>query len=219
MSDLCILAIETSTLAGGAALWEDGEIVAAIENDSPVSTLEALAWRFARPGELAAALLDARRGEVFGALFEGGAGDDVPLRLTPDVAERPEVFARRIGRPCVLGGSGAERYAGQFREWLGPRFSLAPAGLSHTSPSAVAALGARLFGQGKAVNPLTIEPLYVRKSDAEVARERKSGVWSPAFRRNGFLQLESLLGSFRLKAGLHTPDSKPTRTRRRSSAP
>jgi len=234
MSPPRILAIETSTGAGGAALWEDGAVAAARENDSstthserllaaidsllreagraltdldaiavsigpgsfmglriglavakalafstgtlivPVSTLEALAWRFAQPGQLAAALLDARRREVFGALFEGSARDGAPLRLTPDVAERPEMFARRIDRPCVFGGSGAERYADSFREWLGARFALAPAELSRTSASAVAALGAKLFGQGKAANPLTIEPRYVRKSDAEVARERKS---------------------------------------------
>ena len=71
-------------------------------------TLRALALA-ARAGEaVVCPLLDARRGEVYGAVFEGAP----PKRLTPDVALSPGGFAehalREAGtRPVVLVGTGA----------------------------------------------------------------------------------------------------------------
>ena len=228
-----LLAIETATPEGGAALWRDGSILAAVENDGAathserlmpaiediliqsrlelsdldaiavsigpgsftglriglavakglaaaadkpviaVSTLEALAWRFAEPGELAAPMLDARRSEVYVAIFrKKEPGGDLE-RVTRDLAECPEDFARRIDSTCVIGGLGAQRYASFFQEQLGGKVRMARGDLSMASPRAVAEIGARLLERGETAGLLTLEPVYVRKSDAELALARK----------------------------------------------
>lgn len=75
----------------------------------PVGTLPALA-ESVRPREgLVATLLDARRGEVYGALFRLGDGRE---RLLPDTASTPrgmlELIVREAGDdPVLLAGGGA----------------------------------------------------------------------------------------------------------------
>src|SRR5207244_11208452 len=72
-----------------------------------VPTLEALAWVVdAAPGTSVCAALDARKREVYAALFALEAGG--PRRLTPDLALAPEALAARLPRPCtVVGDAGA----------------------------------------------------------------------------------------------------------------
>jgi len=231
---MLLLAIETSTPEGGAALWRDGRALAVEENDgsathsvrlmpaidamlrraalrlsdldgiavsagpgsftglrigmalakalamacgkpiAAVSTLEALAWRFAEPGRLAAPMLDARRGEVYAALFRRCAPGGALERLCPDVAETPEAFARRIGEPCLAGGLGARRHAAKWPALADGAIALAGGPLAAASPCAVAVLGASLLAAGRSANPLTLEPFYVRKSDVEIAKARVS---------------------------------------------
>ncbi len=230
---MILLAIETSTPDGGAALWRDGTVLASVENDGAathserlmpaieailtqsqlalndldgiavsigpgsftglriglavakglaaatekpivaVSTLEALAWRFAEPGMLAAPMLDARRSEIYAAIFRRKEADGELERLTPDLAERPEDFAGRIDSPCIIGGLGAQRYASFFAEELKEKDRIAPRDLSTASPTAVAEIAARLLRRGETASLLTLEPFYVRKSDAELALARK----------------------------------------------
>jgi tRNA threonylcarbamoyladenosine biosynthesis protein TsaB len=230
---MILLAIETSTPDGGAALWRDGAILASVENDGAathserlmpaiqtilrqgrlelgdvdaiavsigpgsftglriglavakglaaaaekpviaVPTLEALAWRFAEPGKLTAPMLDARRSEIYSAIFSRKEiGGDLE-RVTPDLAESPEEFAERIDSLCIIGGLGAQRYASFFEERLGDKVRIAPRDSSFASPAAVAAIGARCLGRGETAGLLTLEPIYVRKSDAELALARR----------------------------------------------
>jgi len=161
-----------------------------------VSTLEALAERFARPGILLAPLLDARRNEVFGALFrfnasgntaEGGGatflqhrntaeggGATLLQRITPDVVQGPEALADQINEPCLMGGAGAIRYAELLSNRLGERITFAAGEENHASAAVVAAIGARQIAAGQVANALTLEPVYVRKSDAEMSLTRRN---------------------------------------------
>ena len=132
-----------------------------------VPTLEALAWvAGAAPGETVCAALDARKGEVYAALFE--ATDGAPRRLTPDLALRPAALAERLVAPCVLVGDAGEVYG----EILGTRATLRPFATHHPRGGMIARLGCERLAAGEPGNPGTLEPVYVRLPDAELPRSR-----------------------------------------------
>jgi tRNA threonylcarbamoyladenosine biosynthesis protein TsaB len=132
-----------------------------------VPTLEALACvAEARPGEAVCAALDARKREVYAALFE--AGDDGPRRLTADLALRPEALAERLPRPCILVGDAGDVYGAI----LGARATLRPFATHHPRGGVIARRGAARLAAGEAANPGALEPVYVRLPDAELPRSR-----------------------------------------------
>src|SRR5262249_22794777 len=67
----------------------------------------------AAPGETICAALDARKREVYAALFE--ATSAAPRRITDDLALRPDALAARLAPPCVLGGDAGDGYGDVVR--------------------------------------------------------------------------------------------------------
>lgn len=146
-----------------------------------VSALDALALiagRSAMPGgHTIMAWMDAQRGEVFSAHYHhprGGA--EPPSPAAQAIVGSPEEVLALL-RPDVLAGAsfigdGATRYrelivkhtAGTARIIDTPS-ALAPA---------VAAIGRWLESTGAAGPPHALQPLYVRRSDAELARQRRT---------------------------------------------
>ncbi|HXH07550.1 MAG TPA: tRNA (adenosine(37)-N6)-threonylcarbamoyltransferase complex dimerization subunit type 1 TsaB [Vicinamibacterales bacterium] len=143
----------------------------------PVTTLDALAWIAARRGPAArlAAWLDAQRREVFAALYAPPAGEGEPHPLTdPAVGTPPAVLeawreALAVGA-CRFAGDAAVRYRDLIGAALGERASI----VDPLPPLAVAVaeLAARRAADGRAVAPHAVVPLYVRRPDAELARDR-----------------------------------------------
>ena len=132
-----------------------------------VPTLAALAEvAGARPGETVCAALDARKHEVYAALFEATTG--TPRRLTDDLALRPEALAARLVAPCVLVGDAGEVYG----ELLGARATLRPFATHHPRGGVIARLGFERLVTGQATNAGPLEPVYVRPPDAELPRSR-----------------------------------------------
>jgi tRNA threonylcarbamoyladenosine biosynthesis protein TsaB len=130
-----------------------------------VSTLEALARGV---GERAAdmpvlAAIDARRGELFTALFGPGeqlaeASVDGPEEVTDRLLRLPEA-------PLAV-GSGAVRFRDELRK-TGAEIPADGDPIHRISAVEVCAIGARL-----AANGTSVEPLYLRRPDAERWRER-----------------------------------------------
>jgi len=130
-----------------------------------VPTLEALAWAAdAGPGERICAALDARKGEVYAALFESTPAG--PRRVTPDLALRPSDLAVRIEPPCVLVGDAGAVY----RDVFAARATVRPFTTHHPRGGIVARLGWQRLVAGEAANPGDLEPVYVRPPEAELAR-------------------------------------------------
>jgi tRNA threonylcarbamoyl adenosine modification protein YeaZ len=149
-----------------------------------VGTLEALAeaaratdWGV--PGAFVLPLVDARRNEVYAALYriDDPAGEPrlvwgpetvSPPRLVERLArlvpERPRVD---VG---VLCGDGAAALAPFFSGGAGWD---APAALGRAHAGAVARVGARRLAQGTWVGAEELQPVYLRKSDAEIVREKR----------------------------------------------
>lgn len=74
-----------------------------------VSTLEAMAWNGAAVGGIICPVMDARRSQVYNALFE--IKDGKPVRLTEDRPISLKELAeevRALGRPVLLVGDGVE---------------------------------------------------------------------------------------------------------------
>ncbi|MBM3306801.1 MAG: tRNA (adenosine(37)-N6)-threonylcarbamoyltransferase complex dimerization subunit type 1 TsaB [Candidatus Eisenbacteria bacterium] len=129
----------------------------------PVPTLEALARSARDEGELVGAALDARRGEVYGALFVLGRA---PRRLLDDAAEPPDAFAARVagaaaGKPVLLVGTGAVAYRDELMRALGDAARFPSEELQRPSARAIAAM---VEGASAAPPPDldALEPIYLR---------------------------------------------------------
>ncbi|MGK2954961.1 MAG: tRNA (adenosine(37)-N6)-threonylcarbamoyltransferase complex dimerization subunit type 1 TsaB [Solirubrobacterales bacterium] len=131
-----------------------------------VSTLAALSQPMREPGSSTLALLDARRGEVFAALY-GPDGETVwpPLVCSPDdLITRLEDF----GPDLKVGGPGAVRFS-QELDRAGVSIAGPEAGVHHLSGKSICDLGATAEPSSTS-NPL--EPTYLRVPDAQLWLER-----------------------------------------------
>ena len=135
-----------------------------------VSTLEALAYRFPGEARFLCPVLDARKKEVYTALFRWDAG--VLKRLSPDLAISPETLPDRLpeGERIVLFGDGLRSYATILEDRLGDRASFVEGPEGLPSAGMVGILGERAFIAGASVNPRTAVPAYIRPSEAEFKR-------------------------------------------------
>jgi tRNA threonylcarbamoyladenosine biosynthesis protein TsaB len=134
-----------------------------------VPTLEALASRFPGEKRVICPVLDARKKEVYAALFRREG--DALARLTPDLALPPgELIGRLPEGEVVFCGDGLKSYGPMFLDRMGERaaFIDGPAGLP--SAGAVGILGERIFLGGDAGDPRSAVPAYIRPSEAEFKR-------------------------------------------------
>lgn len=141
----------------------------------PVSALEALAEAGSResvPGGIVGAWMDAHRHDVFSALFRVADGlaftRDRLIELEAPAVGAPSATRRRwelLGTvPGVLVGDGAVLYG--TASGGGMRVMEAP-----PLASIVGRMAAARASAGQAVQPSAVHALYVRRPDAEVARE------------------------------------------------
>ena len=136
----------------------------------PVSALEALARAAANPPRMIGTWMDAQRGEVFAALYAADGKDP----LIPAVSAAPVSVLRAWSDTVDLAdlifiGDGAAHHADTIRREVGQETSILP-------PPALAGLIGQIAAEdpGRAVLPHAIVPIYVRKSDAELARARRT---------------------------------------------
>lgn len=135
-----------------------------------VSTLEAMAWHGASSGGLICPVMDARRSQVYNALFE--IDDDArPKRLTEDRAialSELEQELRADGREPLLVGDGA-KLTYDYLTQAGLACRIAPANLVYQSAWGVgmAAL------DKKPGNADDLLPVYLRLSQAERERQER----------------------------------------------
>jgi len=136
---------------------------------APVSTLLALAEKLAADGAapLVCPLLDAKKGEIYAALFE--ARPDGLVEVLPQGAYDPGAFFARLpaGAAIAFAGSGLAAYGGELEARVG---SLArfPRRSSFIAAE-VGRLGAALLAAGRGLDAASLEPLYFRRSQAEEA--------------------------------------------------
>jgi tRNA threonylcarbamoyladenosine biosynthesis protein TsaB len=120
-----------------------------------------------RAGIRVATWIDAWRGEVFASLYENGREVQEPTVAPPAM-----LLERLTGLPVVFTGDGAALYEPEIRAARGAAAQLTePA--APLLAGAVALIAARALAEGHRPLPHAIHPIYVRRPDAELARDRR----------------------------------------------
>ena len=140
-----------------------------------VSTLAALAYACPAANSLICPLLDAQKGNVYQAVYrwEKGVLQEV---TAPRVIAHQEAVNELASQPLpvIMLGEGAVL----FREAIaaaGDPIELAPPHVILPRAGSVALLGHRLLRQGIRHEVMALEPLYIRRSEAEVLWEQRHG--------------------------------------------
>jgi len=127
-----------------------------------VSTLAAVAAHARGPGPVAA-VLDARRGEVYAAGFSAGRGADwLPEGVVPIAA-----LGSCLPAGCRIVGEGVALCTETLK---GSDLVLLPPPYPETTARHVAALAARAWPRGETVAAADLAPRYLRRAEAEVKR-------------------------------------------------
>jgi len=138
-----------------------------------VPTLDALARAFTGCRWRVCPMLDARMGEVYGAVYEW---EKTGFRkLTPDrVAAVEDLFDGCDDEPVLCFGSGAELYRRRIETALGDNCRFVDKSLGLPRASRVALAAGERFHRGETDDMDRLEPVYLRKSEAERARARRA---------------------------------------------
>jgi len=139
-----------------------------------VPTLDALAHNVCFAPQMISAMIDARKGEMFVALYRG-LGVRGVARLTPYLAVCPERFSEIIPREeMIFLGDGVSAWQDVIRQCLGDRALFSPGHLNVVRGTVVAGIGRqRLLAGGADLLP-SLVPIYVRPSDAELSWNQDS---------------------------------------------
>ncbi len=148
-----------------------------------VSALEALAQhasQIVECGQTIAAWMDARRGDVFASLYRVTSASvfdaERLVELDPPTVASPtatlERIAERLGdAPVLFIGDGATLYSANIeRDWR----SLTGTWPQPLLAGAIGRMALARATRGDTIHPSAVSPLYVRRPDAEVDRERRA---------------------------------------------
>ncbi len=139
-----------------------------------ITSLDALAYAVRHTSRRIAAMIDARRGEIFSAIYrtvpggivrEGGYEVHAPDRLAAELQAMPgEVLAV---------GNGAMLYRHVLEE-IGSRVEFASPITAHPNAAALVELAVPRLMREEHDRLYDVVPLYLRKSDAEIAWDRRA---------------------------------------------
>jgi tRNA threonylcarbamoyladenosine biosynthesis protein TsaB len=136
-----------------------------------VPTLEALAWNLPFAACPVCPMLDARKNEVYAALytFDGRVLAQVMPEMTIPIRE----LAEKISRKTIFTGEAAHLYRQEIENQFGNSALFAPLSAALPSAATVAELGLGMIQNGKQTAPDSLAPLYIRRPEAEVAWEKR----------------------------------------------
>jgi tRNA threonylcarbamoyladenosine biosynthesis protein TsaB len=139
----------------------------------PVPSLDLLAYPLRYARSLVVATIDARRNELYWAIYRplpGGVQRESEFELGSPDELVAELEAR--GQDAIVCGDGVLRFPDAFAH-LGHHVAIA--GPAHASPSltALAELATARYEREEFCPPGDVLPLYLRQSDAEIEWQRK----------------------------------------------
>ncbi|HSA78886.1 MAG TPA: tRNA (adenosine(37)-N6)-threonylcarbamoyltransferase complex dimerization subunit type 1 TsaB [Nitrospirota bacterium] len=136
-----------------------------------VPTLQALAWNLPYSVYPVCPLLDARKNEVYAALYRF-AGTAL-VQVLPETAISIFRLAEQISEKVVFTGEGSRIFRNGIQEVFGERAVFAPHSAVLPSGAKVAEIGLDMIKSGRQVEPDRLTPLYIRRPEAEVVWEKK----------------------------------------------
>jgi len=136
-----------------------------------ISSLQLLAMNLPLCPVPICAFLDARKQEVYTALFTWS--DGLPESAGPELVLPPEKALAQLEGEVALVGDAVATYRPLIDEILGSR-ALLP-GVCHHQPraAAAAALAARLYQVDSQYHAAQLSPVYIRPSDAELNQPKR----------------------------------------------
>jgi tRNA threonylcarbamoyladenosine biosynthesis protein TsaB len=149
-----------------------------------VPTLEAFAWNFPYCRHPVCIMLDARKGEVYAALFQwDGHGfvrwmseasvnvEKLLKKITSGIPPLPSTKAGEEGfgeEKIVFAGEGALLYRDKIAAMIGEKAAFASHEKMIPSPANVASIGIQKALKGEFSEPVSLVPIYIRRSEAEI---------------------------------------------------
>lgn len=131
-----------------------------------MSSLEAFSHQFMLFEGLICPLFDAKKNEVYGAVFFSD-GSEIK-RLSDDMVCHIDRILHQLDKKTLFAGTGAERYRRHIVEVLKKHAVFAPPSIMHPLASTLAIAAIRMAEKGKFTDPVTLIPRYIRPSEAEL---------------------------------------------------
>ncbi len=146
----------------------------------PVCTLEALAEAVITPAILICPLLDARRNQVYTALYRRSMQPPMGLEtvIGPAALSLEELVEtlKAHKQPVVFLGEGLQSYPAELQKALPGQAVIAPGPFRLCRAALVAICGRRLLAANPQADYRELLPYYLRRPEAErLAAERKKG--------------------------------------------
>lgn len=140
----------------------------------PVNTLAALAWKAAAPDTLVCPLIDAKRSEAYAGIYRltGGIPETVFEPAAVPVGQLAGIL-RDTGEHVTITGPAAGLFRNRLEQPEATPLSCSPSQLSKPSAVTVAELGSLIYYESGGINPVSLRPVYLRRSDAEIARSKR----------------------------------------------
>jgi tRNA threonylcarbamoyladenosine biosynthesis protein TsaB len=118
-------------------------------------------------------MFDARKGEVYTALYDCHG---MPETVLADCVLSPAAFLDSITGTTIFVGEGALRYRELIEARLGEWALFAPPNANQPRASNGAQLAQDRIQRGQDIPLATLAPLYIRPSEAELARLKRQGL-------------------------------------------
>ncbi len=143
-----------------------------------VPTLEAIAENFPFCRYPICTLLDARKKEVYAALFiwkdDGFVRliDELSIKIS-DLLEKIETKGKQMGsshKKIIFTGDAALLYKDKIIDYMAEKAIFAPPEKMIPSPANVAFIGIKKALDAEFSEPISLAPFYIRKSEAELKR-------------------------------------------------
>ncbi len=139
-----------------------------------VSTLESLAFNAVPTQKLVCPILDARMKEVYSSLYRWENTELIKLKEEKALSlENLLSGLQDYQEPFLFVGEGAVRFFEDIQNSSLKKTELAPMHTNINRASSTAILGRDRISAGKADQLMALQPSYLRRSQAEVAREKK----------------------------------------------
>lgn len=143
-----------------------GFVLATEKPVTGVSSLQAWSCHSGNNSDRVCSLLDARKGEVYYALFQKSGDHFTPLG-EEEVLSPTEVL-NRIDQPTEFVGPGSERYKDFFARHLKDRFQISTPLRTPTVAGAAGRIGLMNFEKNSSFNLNQLNLRYLRKPEAEI---------------------------------------------------
>ena len=140
-----------------------------------IPTTEVLAWHYPVPGVAVVPFIDAQKGNVYSAVYtwQGDGFAEVSPVQVYSVDEALALCASQQMTVMAVGDMVAKKLAG--REDLPANVQLPPQHLLMPRAANVAMAALRRQQEGREDSVMDLEPVYIRRSEAEVLWEKRHG--------------------------------------------